>query len=66
MYSGGVVKVLPGPEIVSQWLGYVLNYVGGFLIGRLLLGYRGSYPEYFRETVPLDPGGFPPEPDSMR
>lgn len=51
MYSGGVVMALPGPEPLSKWLGYALNYVGGLLIGRLLLGYQGSYPEYFRERT---------------
>lgn len=50
MNRGGVVKVLPGPEIVSLCLGLVLNFVGGVVIGKMLLGYRDSYPEYYHSA----------------
>lgn len=49
MHRGGVVLALPGPEILSQAFGLLLNYVGGVLIGKYLLGYRDTYPEYYHE-----------------
>lgn len=48
MHRGGVAMVLPGPEGFSVVLGMLLNYVGGVFIGKWLLGYSGSYPEYYR------------------
>lgn len=41
---------LPGPEIISQVVGLLLNYVGGLLIGKILLGYQDTYPEYYHEN----------------
>lgn len=49
MHRGGVVMALPGPEVVSVAVGVLLNYIGGVMIGRMLLGYRDSYPEYYHE-----------------
>lgn len=50
MHRGGVVMALPGPEILSMALGLLLNYVGGVLVGKTLLGYQDSYPEYYHEA----------------
>lgn len=47
MHRGGVAMALPGPDIVSKALGLLFTYVGGVLVGRLLLGYADSYPEYY-------------------
>ncbi|KAG6366720.1 hypothetical protein INS49_000899 [Diaporthe citri] len=46
MHRGGVVMALPGPDGISRALGLLLNYVGGVLIGKWLLGYSACYPEY--------------------
>lgn len=48
MHRGGVVMALPGPESISKAAGLLLNYIGGVLIGKMLLGFRDSYPEYYR------------------
>ncbi|ROV99547.1 hypothetical protein VMCG_06350 [Cytospora schulzeri] len=50
MHRGGVVMALPGPEIVSKTLGLLFTYVGGVLIGKLLLGYADSYHEYYHPS----------------
>lgn len=42
---------LPGPDAVSSVLGLLLNYIGGRIIGTLLLGYRDSYPEYYHDAA---------------
>lgn len=47
MHRGGVVLALPGPEILSQAVGLLLNYIGGLLLGKGLLGYEDTYPEYY-------------------
>lgn len=49
MHHGGIVMALPGHHVISVALGVLLNYIGGVLIGKMLLGYRGSYPEYSHE-----------------
>ncbi|CAN8102007.1 unnamed protein product [Discula destructiva] len=49
MHRGGVLMALPGPETVSLVMGLLLNYIGGVLIGKIILGYRDSYPEYYHE-----------------
>ncbi|KAK2613979.1 hypothetical protein N8I77_000844 [Diaporthe amygdali] len=50
MQHGGVVMALPGPESISRPLGLLLNYIGGVIIGKWLLGYSGCYPEYYRPS----------------
>lgn len=49
MQHGGIVMALPGPEVVSIAMGVLFNFVGGVLIGQILLGYSGSYSEYYHE-----------------
>lgn len=50
MHGGGVVMALPGPEGVSRALGLLLNYVGGVFVGKWLLGYSGTYSEYYHPS----------------
>lgn len=50
MHRGGVVLALPGPELLSQVIGLLLNYIGGVFIGKGLLGYKDTYPEYYHES----------------
>lgn len=52
MHRGGVVMALPGPEMVSLAAGWLLNFLGGVLVGKWLLGFRDSYPEYYHEASP--------------
>lgn len=47
MHRGGVVMALPGPEVISSALGMLLNYIGGVIIGKWLLGYSSCYHEYY-------------------
>lgn len=47
MHRGRVVMALPGPEWLSMAAGLLLNYIGGVMIGKMLLGFRDSYPEYY-------------------
>ncbi|KAJ4390089.1 hypothetical protein N0V93_007562 [Gnomoniopsis smithogilvyi] len=49
MHRGGVVLALPGPEILSKVAGLLLNYIGGVLIGRFLLGFQDTYSDYYHE-----------------
>ncbi|KAF3767333.1 hypothetical protein M406DRAFT_253352 [Cryphonectria parasitica EP155] len=51
MHHGGIVMALPGPEMVFRYLGLLLNYVGGVMIGQVLLGYHSSYPEYYHNAA---------------
>jgi hypothetical protein len=47
-WVGGVVLALPGPAIIAKPLGIALNFIGGLLLGKYLLGYKESYPEYYK------------------
>lgn len=47
MHRGGVCLALPGPEIISRVAGLLLNYIGGVFVGKMLLGYQDTYPEYY-------------------
>jgi hypothetical protein len=48
LHSAEVSLAFPGmPGFLSQWLGYGMGLVIGNLIGRYVLGYKDSYPEYF-------------------
>ncbi|KAJ5668967.1 hypothetical protein N7462_010037 [Penicillium macrosclerotiorum] len=47
-WLGDVVPVFPGPAYVMRPLGVFMNFVGGLLIGKYILGYRESYPEYYK------------------
>jgi hypothetical protein len=44
--SADVIRALPGPKIIAKPLGIVINYIGGLVIGKWLLGYSETYPEY--------------------
>lgn len=47
-YVGGVVLALPGPLIIAKPLGVLLNFFGGLVLGKYLLGYKESYSEYYK------------------
>lgn len=51
-YLGGVVLALPGPLIVARPLGVLLNFFGGLVLGKYLLGYKKSYSEYYKPEAP--------------
>ncbi|KAF2418022.1 hypothetical protein EJ08DRAFT_599684 [Tothia fuscella] len=46
--SADVLLALPGPKFIAQPLAIIMNFVGGVVIGKWLLGYFESYPEYCR------------------
>lgn len=47
MRRGNAVLVWPGPGFVSKIFGVFLNFVGGLIVGKWLLGYSDTYPEYY-------------------
>lgn len=51
MRSGGVIMALPGPYLLSKPLGILLNFVGGVVIGKWMLGLKDSYEEYYHPSV---------------
>jgi hypothetical protein len=46
MRSADVILALPGPKFIAKTLGVMLNFFGGLVIGKWLLGYTEYYPEY--------------------
>lgn len=47
-WAGGVVLALPGPRILARFLGVCMNFFGGVVLGKYILGYKESYPEYYK------------------
>ncbi|KAJ6134109.1 hypothetical protein N7523_000431 [Penicillium sp. IBT 18751x] len=47
-YFSGVVLALPGPLVIARPLGVLLNFFGGLILGKYVLGYKESYPEYYK------------------
>ena len=45
-WAGGVVLALPGPPLIARFLGIMMNFWGGLILGKYILGYQESYPEY--------------------
>ena len=43
---GNVVLAFPGPKFIARPLGLMCNFLVG-MIGRWVLGYSYSYPEYY-------------------
>jgi hypothetical protein len=43
---GNVILALPGPKPLAKLAGLLMNFFGS-LIGKYLLGYSDSYPEYY-------------------
>ena len=39
--------LFPGPEFLAKWLDWAAMVVMGRLVGRWVLGYSVSYPEYY-------------------
>ncbi|KAJ5273795.1 hypothetical protein N7478_008920 [Penicillium angulare] len=50
-WVGGVVLALPGPPMIARFLGVLMNCFGGVLLGKYILGYKESYPEYYKAKV---------------
>ena len=42
---------LPGPKVVSRPLSQVLVFILGVMIGKWLLGFKESYPEYYQRKA---------------
>lgn len=42
---------LPGPKVLSRPLSQVLVFVVGVMVGKWLLGFKASYPEYYQRKV---------------
>lgn len=42
---------LPGPEWLSRWVAWLFTKLAGIVVGRLLLGYRATYPEYYKQAA---------------
>ncbi|KAJ5810671.1 uncharacterized protein N7503_002889 [Penicillium pulvis] len=50
-WAGGVVLALPGPRILARFLGVCMNFLGGVVLGKYILGYQTSYPEYYKPKI---------------
>ncbi|KAJ6157907.1 hypothetical protein N7470_005499 [Penicillium chermesinum] len=46
-WAGGVVLALPGPPVLARLGGILMNFWGGLVLGKYVLGYQESYPEYY-------------------
>jgi len=46
MRKGNVLLALPGPKFIAKPLALLMNFICGLVIGKWLLGYSDSYPEY--------------------
>jgi len=46
MRKGDTFMALPGPKFIIKPLSILLGFIGGLVIGKWLLGYSESYPEY--------------------
>lgn len=42
---------VPGPEWASRWISWIFMKVVGVGIGSYILGYRQSYPEYYKQQA---------------
>jgi hypothetical protein len=45
--KGDVLLALPGPKFIAKPLAILMNFIGGLVIGKWLMGYSDSYPEYW-------------------
>ncbi|KAH8810855.1 hypothetical protein F5884DRAFT_780575 [Xylogone sp. PMI_703] len=46
MYEGQVVMNWPGPRFVAKPFGFLMNIIGGLVVGKWILGYSACYAEY--------------------
>jgi len=51
MRKGDVLLALPGPKFIAKPLAVLMNFIGGFVIGKWLLGYSDSYSEYYHPST---------------
>lgn len=49
-WRANVVLALSGPKYIAKAVGLLMNFVGGLVIGKWILGYSDSYPEYYHEA----------------
>ncbi|KAF2095762.1 hypothetical protein NA57DRAFT_59739 [Rhizodiscina lignyota] len=49
-WRANVVLALPGPKLLAKVMGLLMNFVGGLLIGKWILGYSDTYPEYYHKA----------------
>lgn len=49
--SGDTYPVMPGPTWLAKPLGMLVNFIGGLVIGKWVLGYKERYPEYTKYTT---------------
>lgn len=47
MRRGEVVLAVPGPRRLAKVMGLLLNFWGGLVVGKWILGYRDTYSEYY-------------------
>jgi hypothetical protein len=47
MHRGNAVLAWPGPRLLAKLFGVLLNFMGGLIVGKWLLGYSDSYEEYY-------------------
>lgn len=50
MRAGRSVVVLGVPKTIGIPLAYMLTWVMGVFVGKWMLGYKGSYEEYYHES----------------
>lgn len=46
--DGPLAVPIPGSALLSRWASWLLMFLGGRIIGGFLLGYEGTYPEYYK------------------
>ena len=51
LYFFDCYPALPGPKVVSRPLSQVLVFVVGVMVGKWLLGFKETYPEYYQRKV---------------
>lgn len=51
LHSADTALALPGPKWISMRIGKLVNLVVGVVVGKWLLGFSESYPEYYKESA---------------
>ncbi|KDQ15472.1 hypothetical protein BOTBODRAFT_31796 [Botryobasidium botryosum FD-172 SS1] len=46
-HENNVIMALPGPKFIAKPLGVLMNWIGGVVLGKWLMGYSHTYKEYF-------------------
>ncbi|KAF2396435.1 hypothetical protein EJ06DRAFT_585299 [Trichodelitschia bisporula] len=48
LYYADTLLALPGPRFIARPLAFLINFLGGLVLGHYILGYQNCYPEYFQ------------------